>query len=55
MDFTNYGKEIQAQIEEMMELRYKRGEPYMESCRRLVDVGKHWVIHRIVGGFYGEK
>ncbi|MEH2944266.1 tetratricopeptide repeat-containing diguanylate cyclase [Lachnospiraceae bacterium KK002] len=40
MDFTNYGKEIQAQIEEMMELRYKRGEPYMESCRRLVDVGK---------------
>ena len=22
---------------------------------RLVDVGKHWVIHRIVGGFYGEK
>lgn len=40
MDFTNYGKEIQAQAEEMMELRYERGEPYMESCRRLVDIGK---------------
>lgn len=40
MDFTNYGKEIQGLAGEMMELPRKRGEGYMESCRRMVEIGK---------------
>ncbi|MCI9492755.1 MAG: GGDEF domain-containing protein [Lachnospiraceae bacterium] len=40
MDFTNYRKEVQKLAEEMMELRQERGEAYMESCRKMVEIGK---------------
>ena len=40
MDFTNYRKEVQKLAEEMTELRQERGEAYIESCRKMVEIGK---------------
>ncbi len=52
MDFTNYGKEVQDLAEEMYRLRLGKDGAYMESCRKLAEIGKKENDSRLLGFAY---
>lgn len=52
MDFTNYGKEVRELAEEMHRLRFGKDGAHMESCRKLVELGKKEDDCRLLGFAY---
>lgn len=52
MDFTNYKSEIQELADKIMKGRYERGEPYMDDCRKMIEVGKEMKDSYLLGFAY---